>query len=483
MIRIQMIKPKTFILLWIVLLIEVLLTILCGAPALLMIVVALWSTLFVINANDISRNISTLCFLLSFYVFLIGREVCFYYLKVEIYYKYLTSENTFAYLCLIISLIGVWFGKTIERKNESTKDTIQTAYNYNDTLFIRKISKIIFYFCFVFQTLATILQIIYVRSVGYIESYSEEAGGAGIPAVISYLGAFMPIAFCLFIATKPPKDVARFPIILYEVYAILTVFSGRRYPFVAISLLLLVYMVFRNREERGWITRRMIVFVSVMSPILIMFLTAYDSIRTGESFSFNGIINTIVGFFDSQGGSINVIKRVAYYAEDIADLKWCSFDSTRTLLFENLISRHLNNATVFSGNSVEHALKGHSLAHRLSYYTYGNGYLLGRGTGSCFIAELVHDFGYIGVFVGSFVYGKFLKYIDSMSFSHPFKDGIVFAIFYYILLAPRGGFDGFVGNVFGIYSLLGYAIIFVIVNIMKRNHPYFQNIRSNYNRS
>jgi hypothetical protein len=70
-----------------------------------------------------------------------------------------------------------------------------------------------------------------------------------------------------------------------------------------------------------------------------------------------------------------------------------------------------------------------------------------------------------------------------MSFSHPFKDGIVFAIFYYILLAPRGGFDGFVGNVFGIYSLLGYAIIFVIVNIMKRNHPYFQNIRSNYNRS
>lgn len=208
--------------------------------------------------------------------------------------------------------------------------------------------------------------------------------------------------------------------------------------------------------------------VVIATPMIILFLTAYDSIRSGEPFSFNGFFHTIIAFFDSQGGSINVIKRVAYYADDIADLQLCSFDSTRTLLFENLITRQFSNVTVYSGNSVEHALYGHSLAHRLSYYTYGNGYLAGHGTGSCFIAELVHDFGYIGVFVGSFIYGRFLKYIDSISFSKPWKDGIILAIFYYVLLAPRGSFDGFVGNIFGLFSLMGYTVMFLIVSALER---------------
>lgn len=473
MIRIHAIKPRTYIILMIMFLIVVLSTLICDAPFLLMIVIMLWCTLFIFFANNISSNVTTLCFLMSMYVFLIGREVCFYYLNVEIYYKYLTSEDTFAYTCLLVSMVGIAAGKIIGTKNHTT--AIYTKQYPNNIFLLGKVSKTVFYFCYIFQMLATILQIIFVRNVGYIASYSEETGGAGIPAVISYIGAFMPIAFCLYIATKPSKDAAKFPMIFYEIYAILTVFTGKRYPFVAISLILLVYIVLRNREERGWITKRMFTYVVILTPVLIFFLTAYDSIRAGKNFNFNGVFNTIVDFFDSQGGSINVIKRVAYYADDIRDLKLCSFDSTRTLLFENLITRRIFNTTVFSGNSVEHALYGHSLAHRLSYYTYGNSYLLGHGSGSCFIAELVHDFGYLGVFAGSFLYGKFLNYIDSLSFSHPYKDGISFAILYYILLAPRGGFDGFVGNVFGLYSLVGYVIIFCAVNILKRKKSYSQS--------
>ena len=368
---------------------------------------------------------------------------------------------------MIISLPGVATGKICGNKKKQYNYYFVNSYNssaYNRT--IGRISKIVFYICYVFQVIAIVKQIQYVRSVGYIASYSEDAGGAGVPALISYIGAFMPMALFVFLATMPSKSKAKMPLILYELYAFLTILSGKRYPFVGISMLVFIYLVIRNRRERGWITKKMVTLGMLSVPVIFLFLTAYDSLRSGAGFSFGGIANTIIDFLDSQGGSINVIKRISYYNKELSDLTMCSFDNTRTLLFENLIVRKIFNISVYSGNSYEHAMYGHSLAHRLSFYSYGSGYLMGKGVGSCFIAELFHDFSYIGVFVGSFLYGLIICKIDHMTFSHPIKDGIIIVVLYYILLAPRGSFDGFVGNVFGLYSLFGYLILYIMTKLI-----------------
>lgn len=440
-----------------------------GASFLLMIVLMVWFYLLMLSISDIKNNIAYFCYLISFYVFLIGREVGFDYFSVEVYYKYLTGENNFAYCCLLISLLGIGVGNFIytSRTSQSNVFKMDIKSDVHYIVYAQKITKYGYYFCYLFSIIVVAVQIIMVRKIGYLASYTDEASVSGVPGIVFYIGAFTPTIFCLFLATYPSKNSAILPIVLYEIYGVLTILAGKRYPFIAISMIILIYLVIRNKSERGWITRKMIIAVIIALPLLLIFLSLYDSIRLGEEFTFTGILNTIIHFFDEQGGSINVIKRVKYYENEIKDLTFCSFENTRSVLFENLIMRRFTGIEVFSGNSIERAMNGNSLMHRLSYYTYGNAYLSGRGVGSCYIAELFHDFSYIGIFIGSTFLGQILRMVSNMKFSNYIKDGIMLAIMYYILLAPRGNFDGFVGGVFSLYSLLGIFAVYILVMLVR----------------
>ncbi len=90
-------------------------------------------------------------------------------------------------------------------------------------------------------------------------------------------------------------------------------------------------------------------------------------------------------------------------------MNFVSLHNTKSVLFENAILRKMLDIRVYNGNSIENALYGHSLAHRLSYLEYGDYYLQGHGVGSCYIAELYHDFGVIGVMAGNYIYGYILR--------------------------------------------------------------------------
>ena len=332
---------------------------------------------------------------------------------------------------------------------------------------VQKITEYVFFVCYVFLIITVFSQIILVKRVGYLASYMEETT-ANVPSIVAYIAAFTPVIFCIFLATCPSKKRAMLPMGLYEIYAVLTIFTGKRYPFIAISMLIIIYLTIRNKSEKGWINRKMIILIVIAIPFLMVLLTAYDSIRIGETFRFTSLKDSIIDFFDSQGGSINVIKRVKYYEKDLEDLYLTSFENTKTVLFENSIMRKLTGATVYNGNSIERAMNGNSLMHRLSYYSYGNAYLNGRGVGSCYIAELYHDFGYCGIFFGSIFYGWLIRCVSNIKFTHYIKDGILLAIMYYILLAPRGNFDGFVGNIFSLNSILGICITYIIVRMVER---------------
>ena len=113
-------------------------------------------------------------------------------------------------------------------------------------------------------------------------------------------------------------------------------------------------------------------------------------------------------------------------------------------------------------------MHGHSLAHRLSYYTYGDAYLMGRGTGSSYIGELYHDFGYIGVFLGSAVYGYILRAVASISFRKPFRDAILLSMTYTLFFAPRGEFDRFIDCFFTLYTLAGLAFVYFFYRTFRR---------------
>ena len=439
---------------------------------LLVIVLNIWAVLFIYYTFRIKNNIVIWCFLVAFFVFLLGREMCFGYFGLKRYYLYLEKENTFTYFCLSLSLIGIAVGSylasgkihfTFGNISNNSTDVQQANYDIS----IRNICKYAFIFCYIFSLISVAFQIIFVRRVGYVESYVSDSGESGVPSFVSYIAAFTNIALCLYLASRPAKKECSRILFFYELYAILTLFAGPRYPFIGISLFILIYYVIRQNLDGGWIKRRNLILLCIAAPILILVMQMAGSLRSGEQFSYGGVLRTVEDFLDSQGGSVNVIKRVRYFSNQIKDLNFTSFSTLYSNIFENLLMRRLFGVVAYTGNSIEHAMKGHSLMHRLSYYTYGSGYLNGRGVGSCYIAELYHDFGYVGVVLGSVLYGALMKKIGKLKLNRYMHDGILLSFVYALLVAPRADFDTFIAGIINLYSIIGILIILFLSSLSR----------------
>lgn len=446
-----------------------------SANALFVTLLIIWSFMLIYTLDRLSQNIVMCFFLIAFFVFLMGREVVYEFGGGKRLYSFLDITNNETFLLLNLSLLGVWGGslyiKYLEKAKNKKINKIIACTNkkaYKKTGY-QIVCEMMYYICYVAAVIAIIYKIRFVHNVGYLASYTSEAGGAGVPSIIAYLGNFLPVILSMYLATCPVKRKVIFPTILYEVYAFLTLLTGQRYPFIGISLYILTYWFLREKLEGGWIKKRYYFMLILMIPVLLLGITAYDSIRVGQNADFNSISEGIRNFFVDQGGSINVIRRTIYNAEQLKDIKWVSFDTTFSTIKGNIFVRKLFNTNVYYGNSMEHAMLGHSLAHRLSYYAYGTGYLAGRGTGTSYIAELFHDFSYIGVVIGSFLYGLLIEKINRIEFKSYIESGFLLAISYYIYLLPRGNFDGFIGGIFNIYAILLWLVTYVLLQIINRN--------------
>jgi len=447
----------------------VVLTLVLDASYVLMITLMLWVFVLIYSCQDISDNIALFCFLISFYVFLLGREVAFNFFGLERYYLYLVPYNNIAFGCLQLSLVGILIGDTLWR-NVHKSNTNRTFPISNYSSDMQKVSRNVFYFCYLFQVAAVVLTARYVSDVGYLASYTNAFSGPGVPSIVSYIAGFSTVAFCLYLSTQPDMKDARIPMALYELYGLLTLLTGQRFPFIAVNMLLLIYIIIRYRSDKRWFSKRIGIALIIIIPILMILLSVIGSIRLNQTFNVSSVFNALLVFFDSQGGSINNINRVLHFKDQLTDLHFTSFESTRAVLTENIIMRNLFDVKVYEGNSYEHAIFGHSLSHRLSYLTYYDGYLQGMGVGSCYIAELLHDFKYAGVLIGNIIYGYLLRAISQINFSYFIRDGLLLAIVFYLILAPRGGFDSFVGGVFSLYSLLGILVMYLVAKSLNKKH-------------
>lgn len=418
------------------------------------ITLLIWMLMVIKAAESIKDNVVMLFFLVAFFVFLLGREFMYDIFSDPRAYAFLDGTNSQTFIITSISLLGVLAGAYVQKKRASKdKDNHALERDIKSYDHYAYAFKIAFYGCYIMSLVAVLYQIAFVKSVGYLASYTSEAGGSNLPSVFSYLQAFMPVALSMYLASCPPRRKVYLPVALYEVYAVLTLLTGKRYPFIGISLFILSYFFLRQRREMGWIKRWYYVAIAIALPILMVFITIYDAIRLGKSVDTSGIADGLKDFFVSQGGSINVIRRTIYNASQIKDMHFVSFSKLYAGIFENSISRALFGTVSYSGNSYAHAMYGHSLEHRLSYIAFGNDYLAGRGVGSSYIAELYHDFSYIGVFVGSFIYGVIIEKINKIEFKAPFLSGLALSFVYYLYLSPRGNFDGFLGGIVNIYAL------------------------------
>ena len=460
-----------------------------------------WAALVIYTFSDIKRHFVFLCFMVSFFVFLLGREFCFNFMGLGRYYRYLEPYDDITFLLLIISMVCLFLGYRFADRNvirrqgarfrvykadgaggrfavkrggcmkgaggQSRSTSPAESLTGDRAWRVRLAAMAAFYFCYACSMVDVYFQIRQVRSVGYLESYM--AANASSSGIFGYFAGFTVIALSIYLVTMPKKIWSILALGCFEVYGVLTMLTGHRYTFIAISMYVMVYIVYRQRRESGWITKKMVVLIVIAIPFVLALMNMINTIRAGDiDASGGGLVRSAVNFMDQQGGSVNCVKRIFFYEDRIADMHLTSFSNTRTALFENSLVRRLFDVQVYTGNSVENAFYGHYLSHRLSYLEYGNYYFQGHGTGSCYIAELFHDFGYIGVILGSLIYGYLLRRITDIGTGRFFRDGLLFATQYFIYLAPRGDFDGMIYGLFNLLCIMGLIGVWLLSRLLKR---------------
>lgn len=435
----------------------------------IMATLCIWFDLIVYCLLDFSNRVFLFTFLVAFFVFLMGREILDVFNLHTVVSVFKLEINIYAEQLLLLSLISLIIGYFVSnhiKVKVSVFHKKQIEYENSLIISIRKVSSLLFYF----SLLLSVVQLLdigrYMIRHGYLATYTSYT--SGLPYLLVKLADITPISFWIYLSTMPSKKAVDIHSKIFAFYLAMTLLTGKRFAFVAGLLVLFAYYIMRNTiksEGERWIKRSTIIICILSIPVAAVALYFFNTLRFGNSVDGISIRDAFTDFFYSQGVSINVIKYADMY-ELNPDKKYM-FSSTLTFLQKNIIARILG-VESYSGNTVENALYGNSMAHAMSYLLYGNRYLNGRGIGSCYIAEAFHDFGYIGVIVINFIYGAIIRRFFDFHKKGVFTGAISLILLNSLLYAPRGSADGFVADMVDFTTWGSIIFVYIVANLLSR---------------
>lgn len=443
-----------------------------ASESLVLIIASIVFVLIIVySLYSFEKNAFLFCFLICFFTYLLSGQLADRALGV---YNYNFSQEieTHTDICLLISLVGLFIGYYLVNKITITingrKPKAEIDYEGYYCRSARKLSRYVFFFTYAFFILTVIDKILFVFRYGYVSYYINYT--PSINALFRILGAMAPSAFCMFLATMPTKEEAKVPLIMYVMYLLLTLGTGRRINMMTGFVFLFAYFLCRNSvnpdKEKPWLTRTAFIRIMVAVPVLIMLMYLFEYIRSDFYVGSSADYAPILGFFVRQGTSINVIKFTEKFSSGLdPEAKYSFYNTIRWLqgsFLNNLLG--LNYDFYFGSQSELTALHGTNLADYVSYNAMRNTYLRGGGWGSCYIAELYVDFGYMGVFLGNVLYGMLLGGVlkSIRSRNNIWLTACGFLIVDALFKAPRAVFDGFIWNFLYFYNWGVILIVFII---------------------
>lgn len=426
-----------------------------------------WLMLMVYCVGNLPSRSVLFSFLISFFSFLMGREIFeiigFHSIELSFSEEYNLHAERLVFLSLVFLSIGYF---VLARISFFKLNRIK-HFSYDNTYYrtVRRVSEIIFWGTFLFNFFNLLDVIRYIMTYGYISYYIGYE--KSVPYVISKIGDMCQIALYIFLATMPTKAESKNKIYAYIFYLFITLLSGQRYPLVSGLLTLYIYYMYRNRIEFitndrwfGKFEKRLSI---LLLPFLVLLMPIINIVRVGNEITIKDILDSMTAFFYQQGVSITVIKRALLYENSLPDGRLYVFGGLWDFFHSNVISRMLG-VVSYSKNTVEHALEGHSLQHALSYIVMGNYYLMGHGLGSSYIAEAYHDFRYAGVITINLIYGYILKRLFDFKKYNIWIISLSLSMLNSLLLAPRGNADGFIVSFIDLNS---WGTIFIVYTISK----------------
>lgn len=305
-----------------------------------------------------------------------------------------------------------------------------------------------------------------VSTSGYYDGRIMAA--SAIPFPVRVLEALFHASFFAFLAARPARREAGHACLLYLVIAALSLATLARVEFVLSAMIVAIYLFHRQVSfGEAWFTARRVAVVALATPPLLSALNALGSLRGRGPQVTTGTFAPVLDFLRAQGVSIKVIVFGDELSASIPDDRWYSVGPL--VEFAQRIWGMISGTPqpTFTGQSAERALEGHQLAHTISYLIAPYDYLRGTGYGSSYVAELMIDFGLVGVFAGSVVYGVLLtKASGNLLHSIPLAF-ITLMLLKGAMFVPRASFVQPLVDPFATPSLVALVILVVGVQLAR----------------
>lgn len=423
------------------------------------------------SMRRLKNEIAYTLFLCSFFIFLQGRFLVNLAVDGELCQEFNSEITLHIMFSLMLSLIALsvtysisshfsWIGgaengQTSSRSNDADQNDLEL-----------KVSLLLFYGSALFAILSQIDAILFVRDFTYVEYYLSYS--SHLPRVLQVFANMYNPLFLLYLCMYPAKDKVRNPFLVYLLISLLTLAAGDRGGAIQNISILLVYCLWREgNSEVKWVSRKLLVVVFVLSPLIMALLSLFVHFREGIDVGQMTISAQLQRFLSIAGRSANVLGYAIEY-KDWLPLNHYTFGGLIDYVVYNPISSFFFGTVRPRPQTVEFAMSMHSFDSALSLFVYPQTYFNGHGIGSSYIAEVYHDYGYFGVIAINVVYAILLdgykRFLCAGSSCKTMTLLIIRSLFY----APRGPALIFLTNLLNITTIAAFILHSLLRRAVRR---------------
>lgn len=413
-----------------------------------------------------------MAFLVSFFVFLLGRDFFILFFNFDASDIYIFSQDCIAHMffCMHLSLFGIFLGFTLFKSQKQYSDIpIIIGKEKHDVL--KAIVLKFFYMTLVFK-----VGDIFANIYNFLVIGTRDPHSIYILEKLTQINYLMFIGYLLLSPSKKElMPVLKITLILQT----FTLLSGSRGTLMYFAVLVFCYLLYRDYnskkkclEEEVFLTKKVRRLLVIVMPFFLIFLGIYASIRLGEGAETNGFSHDFGAFFVQQGGSSGVIGYAKYYES--------SFPSTNVSYTFGPLINFVKYG--FFGKMLGYQMPGletmpiygNNMGATITWLVSPNYYYAGGGLGNQYIAELYKDFGYSGVFAFSILLGIIIqRFVFFSTKSWVLNTLMAFGI-QAIISMPR---DFYLNWLIGLLSILNIVVLLLISQYGSKKAKKIQSIQ------
>lgn len=402
-------------------------------------ILIIWISGLVYAMLGLSGRFTYILFLMSFFSFLLGRLLVEFYAEGTIALHFSDNTNRHILMSLFISLFFLQVGfegyEKFGKKEQRFTDNVGNNYYL---IRLQSYSLILFLISAICFLLMNIERWEFVRQYSYVDLFYKY--DSQIPQILQMFGNMYNIIFLIFLATCPQKKECIVPMGVYTILTCSLLLTGDRGGFVINMAIQVVYIFWRQYQDKEiWISRMVLIVGICMLPLVFAGLSYFVYLREGIDIGDKNVATQFIRFFRTYGRTVDLLG----YGKELQGRFPQSFYSVGELIdyFQyNSLTKLLFGVQEPSVHTVEYVMNKHSYAHAITYMLDSALYLTGHGKGSSYIAELYNDFGYTGIALGNFMYGVILCAIYKVSNKCPIRTALLLNTIGMLFYSSRGSF-------------------------------------------